>query len=437
MSARRTVIALGASVAFHIATLGSLLGVAAFHAWPTAPIEIELHSVPASAKELPLGPPPPKSADGKTRPHRRARASSDAVVTTGGNKPHPGVHDAGAPGADTGPPDGAAPDARIDAGGRHRDLRNFGPDGSRVTALLRLDRLRATPNAAATTAALDALLQLLPDRRRLIEGTDIDLYTDFDAILIATPNPLDDAVTFLAVRHHLTDGALKSGLDRGAARVGRSIAWRMEGGRPFGLRQRPPLAGGAGDAPGELDRDDRVFVLPEPGLAVIAAPAYASLLLPPAIDGGAPKTSSDWRRLIARIDAEDGAMPNDAVLMMTAANVFRGRNVDLPSGTSGLDAPEVLTLLVSLVPQPAAELTAEFTKVSGALGWEERWPSMRQRVLDNPLLELMGLSPILEPAQLDRDDRTVTLRTRITNEELLRLLQLAAGLFDQRSRRSR
>ena len=40
-------------------------------------------------------------------------------------------------------------------------------------------------------AALDGLLMHLPDRRDLLDGTDIDLYRDVDALLIATPNPLD------------------------------------------------------------------------------------------------------------------------------------------------------------------------------------------------------------------------------------------------------
>src|SRR5204862_4648702 len=95
---------------------------------------------------------------------------------------------------------------------RPQSVRSYGPAGSRVTALLRVDRLRDTPY----TAAVDALLMRLPDRRDLMQGTDLDLYRDFDALLVATPNPLDPAVTFLAVRHRLSDAALRQELEKGA-----------------------------------------------------------------------------------------------------------------------------------------------------------------------------------------------------------------------------
>ena len=97
--------------------------------------------------------------------------------------------------------------------GRRRpgDLRNYGPEGSRLTALLRLDRLRASSVGSSYLAAIDQLLVLLPDRRRLLDGTGLDLYRDFDALLIATPEPHNDKVTFLAARHRLKDATLQVG----------------------------------------------------------------------------------------------------------------------------------------------------------------------------------------------------------------------------------
>ena len=63
-----------------------------------------------------------------------------------------------------------------------QSVRSYAPEGSRVTALLRVDRLRDTPYAAL----VDAMLMRLPDRRDLLEGTDLDLYRDVDALLVAT-----------------------------------------------------------------------------------------------------------------------------------------------------------------------------------------------------------------------------------------------------------
>ena len=49
--------------------------------------------------------------------------------------------------------------------------------------LLRLDRMRGTDYAAP----VDDLLMHLPDCRALLQGTGLELFTDFDALLIATP----------------------------------------------------------------------------------------------------------------------------------------------------------------------------------------------------------------------------------------------------------
>ena len=66
---------------------------------------------------------------------------------------------------------------------------------------MRLDRLRGTDYAAP----VDELLGGFPIAATPCTGTRLDLFMDFDALLVATPNPLDPSVTFIAVRHHLDD----------------------------------------------------------------------------------------------------------------------------------------------------------------------------------------------------------------------------------------
>ncbi len=58
----------------------------------------------------------------------------------------------------------------------------------------------------------------LPDGRDFVIGTGLDLFMDFEALLVATPNPLDPSVTFLAVRHHLDDAKAARGAERAAPR---------------------------------------------------------------------------------------------------------------------------------------------------------------------------------------------------------------------------
>lgn len=468
-SGRRAAIALGASLGAHAALV---LAAIAVGVWQGLPLlgknQLELVSVDVrEIKELPLGPPPaPRAApeSGGARPKRKPRpkvASAEATLQGG---PDAGAGDAGASDAGTGDAGTGSGDAARDAGGngdggppRLRDLRNVGPETSRLTALLRLDRLRESPEAPATIAAVDGLLKLLPDRRRLIDGTDLDLYRDFDLLLIATPNPLDDAVTFLAARHRLTDDAFKAALDRAAALQGRPIAWSTEGDRPVGVRKA--RAAGPAQRP---DRDDRVLLLLAPGLAIIAPPAYAALLLPETAarlglsrpDAGAGSAgksgqvgaarAATWRQLIERLDAQAGAMPKEAIVMMTAVNLWRrrGGSSDLGAAQSAaapaapqvvlgesMPLPEVLNIISGVEPEPFLELSLQMTTGADAEDVARRLPGLKQRALTNPLLLLGGYTGLVARAQIRREDETVTVRTTAGPQEMRRILYTITNLI--------
>ena len=107
--------------------------------------------------------------------------------------------------------------------------------------LMRLDRLRGTDYAAP----VDELLTRLPDRRDFIAGTGLDLFMDFDALLVATPNPLDPSVTFVAVRHHLDDARVRAALNQAAKASDHTLTWRTQGGvlSPRGTRARQASRG--------------------------------------------------------------------------------------------------------------------------------------------------------------------------------------------------
>jgi hypothetical protein len=377
-------------------------------------------------------------------------------------------------------PDAGAPDTRPDTapapkrepvdggggvdGGRRRpgDLRSNGPAGSRVIALLHLDRLRAAPEAEKTTAALDQLLTLLPDRRRLIDGSGLELYRDFDSLLIATPNPADASVTFLAARHHLGDAAMKAALDRGAKAARKTIHWLSKDGRPVGIRQQttdkdPNLR--------SFDRDDRMLVLPDANMAVIFPPAYATQVLgidpmdPTGkahayIDGGVsdgkpgespgkPRSHIPWRELVERIDAEDTAVPEDAAFMMSATNLFgagaapsvlvvpstRGAADDMPlkAAPAQSPVPEVLTLVVG-AQTPYLQVIAEFKTEADAERWEQDLPAWRRQLLLNPIVLVSGFSPLIRRAEISRDGANLELRVDLSIEELQRLLNVTVNL---------
>src|SRR5580698_3470965 len=299
--------ALALSVLAHVALVAVVLGLGLGGGWGGR-VDVEITGMRLDEiKDLPLGGP----AGGGDRPGQtRHRARHRAP-------PAPAAGTLATPADDREQPGAAAPDSDQNGPAPTGDLTAYGPKGSRFMALLRLDRLRGTEYAAP----VDALMMRLPDRRDLLEGTDLDLFESFDALLIATPHPLDPSVTFLAARHHLDEAALRTALGRGARATDRILSWHVEAGRPIGER-RARHAAGPGTPP---SRDDRIIVLAAPGLAIVTPPAYRALLLAPrlpggAVDGGAGPDGGasadggapgaiDWASMLGRIGAEEGLMP--------------------------------------------------------------------------------------------------------------------------------
>jgi hypothetical protein len=202
-----------------------------------------------------------------------------------------------------------------------------------------------------------------------------------------------------------------------------------------GLRRAPRADGDAGV---RLERDDRLLVLAGPGLVVMAPPAYLSLLLPrraaPADgeEGARQQREQDarWRELIARIDAEDSALPEDAVVMATVANLVgprRPRGLVVPEG---ITLPVYATAVIGTTPTPFITANFEFERAAGARRWEEQWPGLRQQVLASPLLLLSGMSGIVARIEVTRDGSTLTGRTTAaTQEEMRRVLRTIANLL--------
>jgi hypothetical protein len=431
---RRWSLALGLSVLVHLALIGMILGFGARRF--TGPVDIEISGFD-EVKDLPLGAPAGGrgAGHGAHRAHHKAAPPPEGTIASRADE----REQAGRP-SPADDPDAPAPT---------NDLAAYGPKGSRLTVLLRLDRVRGTD----FVAPVDALLQRLPDRRDLLEGTDLDLFQSFDALLIATPHPLDPTVTFLAARHHLDDGQLRSALTRGAKATDRVIAWRSEGGRPVG--ERRPRRGLSPPA-GPPSRDDRLIVLAAPGLAVVTPPAYRALLFAPpkparAPDGGAASDGSaasggatpdaatpdggapaiDWTTMLWRIDAEEGLMPPDGVLMVSAADIFKtNRAGGLPPVVYGMEVPASVSAVIGFDDEQVfLDLDGEFAGEEPARHWETEWPTISHKVSVNPLVLLWGFTPLVAHATLTRDGRTIHVHLSATHDETQRLLALALHML--------
>ena len=422
---RRWSLGLALSVALHGLLAGGLIGWSWLRGSAPGRIDIDITGMRLEdLKDLPLGA-PPAAAPKRARP--RVVASAPSSAQREGTLATREEHVTPRPGDADGDDEGGGPGAT--------DLGQLGPEGSRFTMLLRVDRLKGTPYAAP----VDALLMHMPDRRDLLEGTGLSFYDDLEALLIATPNPLDYTVTFLAARHHVSDAAMRAAVDRGARATGRVVAWRNEGGRPWGERRAR-----AGVTP-PATRDARLIVLPASGLIVVTPPAYRALLLArqpsaprgesdagaAAPDGGAPDASApspSWTSLLRRIDAENGLLPANAVAMASAVDLFKRRaNAPLVFLGVELELPRALAVVLGIQPEPFLEITATFADEAGARRWEATWPGLQRKLRTNPYVVLGGLAPLVARLTSTREGAAVRLRLTASEDETVRLLQLAAS----------
>lgn len=400
----RAASALGASLILHALVVVAVMGSQLVRLWPSAPaLEIEVISTPPKA--LPLGEP---AAPSSAAPAPAVVAEAPVAPRKKRPRPQPPA-DAGASDADVGDAlAGEGPGLGSGDAGLPNNLRAEGPEGARLVVKLRLDRLRAAPHSQAFTSLTDTLLQLLPDRRRLLDGSGLDLFADFDALVVATPNPLDDAVTFLAVRHHLDDAALMQALGRAAVGAGRPIEWVEQRGRPVGLR--PSNA--------RQSRDDRLFVLPEPAWVVIAPQAYMALLLPELV-GGSPDPAQppeSFATLAARLRGEESAMPPDAVMSASMADLLStraGQTLTLP-GAGALPLPRTLMTHVALQPQPVLAVELGFDEAADAERWARALPDLRRQYAGHPLVVLGGMSAVVNRITIEQVARAAVTRGKAT-----------------------
>jgi hypothetical protein len=380
MSGRRVSLAIAAAIAVHVAIAACVLRLSVRHARGPRPA---VALVPVTIGESPAQ--VTRQVDSTASPGSKAAGRPQVVTPVRRRLPAQSAHRRG--GAPSPPP------------------RAPGPDGAGLTVLLRLERLRTCPGGADYLGPIDDLLRTLPDRRRLLEGSGLDLYRDFDTLLIVTPMPFDEARTFLAVRHHLSDDVLRAGLERSAPAGGRRMEWNTLAGGTVGVRANLPGTTVGGD-----DDDRRVALLGE-GLAVVAPPDEVRSLL----EGPAANAA------LGALEEAAGAVSREAIFLMTATDLSA-----IPAVPAAA-APQVITLAAGAAPTPYLALTATFASDSDARAWEIEWRSWRHGLSGHPIPWVAALAPVLVRAAVSRENRGVALRVTATPGETRRLLQLLAN----------
>jgi hypothetical protein len=92
-----------------------------------------------------------------------------------------------------------------------------------------------------------------------------------------------------------------------------------------------------------------------------------------------------------------------------------------------LEVPRALSVVLGIEPEPFLEITATFPSEAEAKRWEATWPRLQRTVRTNPYVVLGGLAPLVNRLTSVREGDTVRLRLTATQDETVRLLQVAAS----------
>jgi hypothetical protein len=92
-----------------------------------------------------------------------------------------------------------------------------------------------------------------------------------------------------------------------------------------------------------------------------------------------------------------------------------------------IEVPRALSVVLGVEPEPFIEITATFVSEAAAGRWEQMWPVLQRRLRSNPYVVLGGLSPLVGRLTSERDGADVRVRLTASQEETVRLLQVAAS----------
>ena len=414
----RTAACVGVSLALHLLVALGLAWRGGFVRWPRLDVtwldqDNVLGVAPMQRPEAaPEKPQLSSSAaqDPAPPPLRRKRAlrASVSVRDAGGADASEPILDA-SPGlarADAGPPGGGT--SRV-------ALARLAPPQAALMLVLRMDRIRRSPYADAVRR----LLGVFYDFKTLLWSTELDPVRDFQALLIATPNPYRVTETFLVVRHALPERRLKQAFEKSGQYGGQHLRWRTgEGG---GLQGQVP-------SPPRLAGDPRVVVL-RSGLALLTDPKHLSLLQAAAASARADAGPGSPQGLIDRLKDlhREGHSPaSDPGLLLQAVNL--PRLVRLPA-----DVPVPLGLQAVLPAEAPArcEAALSFADEGQARAFITVVPAKIEQARQSVLLRLLGAVELLDALRFQRRGREVMVTATLTGDQVRGVLEAFRAAIPQ------
>jgi hypothetical protein len=408
----RRVVFVGLSLGVHL-----LFGVAlAAMAWKPWVPKIEVtwldldNTLGSPSKEPRRAPTPKPKPKPKAQPKKDITPRRAKGKRVASRKPKPKRHplDAGV----------ARPDARP-SGTAGPELAKIAPGDAALMLLMRMDRIHKSPYEPAVRR----LLEVFYDHKTLLWSSGLDPMKDFDAMLIATPNPYRVTQTFLAVRHHLSHSRMRRALGRSARFKGKRMRWS---------HQRRGVLRGEIPSPPKLPHDPRVVLMRE-RLVMLTDPKHLALLTTPAPQKPARKPGApdagvqhDWVEHLKQMDRVGSVEEGAPGLVLMAVNL--PRLVRLPR-----DIPPPNSAKVTVPAREPAQIKAEmiFGDESTAQAFIKAVPKRIKRAKSSLLLRFLGVTDLLDRIRLTRKKERVLADVKLSGAEVRSLLELFRGMIPQ------
>ena len=314
------------------------------------------------------------------------------------------------------PPDAGPPAPQVPFSTDRMALGELAAGDASLMLLIRTDRLRGTPYEDQVRR----LLHVFYDHKTLLYASGLDPIQDFDALLIATPNPYRLTRTLLAVRHRLSSRNMRRALSRAARYEGKKMRWKRVARGHRGIIPTPP----------RLARDPRVVIV-RPGLAMLMDPALLPTLdeIPQAPGGSAPDAGArplSWAQRLAAMGSRGGSKKDGPSLLLQGVNL--PRLIRLPAGV-----PVPLSIRVSLAAlEPARpEGLLTFASEDDARRFLDDLPRHLERARRSILLRLLGVVDLLDAIKLRRDGPRIRANVELTGPQLRQLLGLFREMIPQ------
>ena len=306
-------------------------------------------------------------------------------------------------------------------------LSGLTPGDAALMLLVRTDRVRKSPYASAVRR----LLEVFYDHKTFLWSSGIDPVRDFDALLIATPNPYRVTRTFLAARHRLPTAAVRLAVNK-AGRYGKQrVAWSRS---PIGLQARLP-------SPPRLRHDPRVAVVRE-GLFMLLDPTRQADFLRPATpkaDNTKPSArkpaarddddDADEPSLIERLqrmDKEGGSRRDDPGLLLQAVNLRR--LVRLPPD---LPAPANVQVTIPALAPALLRGVLTFASPAEARTFYQSAKKRLEAASRSIMLRLLGVGGYFDRIKIRVAGRRVRARLKLSARDVRDLLEMFRSFIPQ------